>query len=46
MSAHGRGATGGGHCGRTPPPAFHTLANDMSLDKGGTHFTLKTKAMY
>ena len=27
-----------------PPPAFHTLAKDISLDRGATHFTL-AKAM-
>ena len=31
-----RGATGGG----APPTAFHTLAKDMSLNRGATHFTL------
>ena len=31
-----RGAIGGG----TPPPEFHTLAKDMSPNRGATHFTL------
>ena len=31
-----RGATGGG----APPLAFHTLAKDMSLNRGASHFTL------
>ena len=31
---------GGGALGRAPPPAFHALAKDMSLNKGATHFTL------
>ena len=26
--------------GRAPPPAFHTLAVDMPLNRGATHFTL------
>ena len=36
------GATGGGRgaCGRAPPPAFHTLAKDMPVNRGGTHFSL------
>ena len=29
-----------GRCRRAPPPAFHTLARDMSLNRGATHFTL------
>ena len=30
-----------GRWGRAPPqPAFHTLAKDMSLNRGATHFTL------
>ena len=33
------GATGG----RAPPPAFHTLAKDISLNGGATHFTLRLK---
>ena len=33
--------TGGqGRRGCTPPPAFHTLTMDMSLNRGVTHFTL------
>ena len=34
------GQLGWGHWGRAPPPAFHTLAKDMSLNRGATHFTL------
>ena len=26
---------------RAPPPAFHTLAKDISLNRGATHFTLE-----
>ena len=29
-----------GRRGRSPTPAFHTLAEDMSLNRGATHFTL------
>ena len=36
----GRNLVGGGRRGYAPPPAFHNLAKDMSLDKGATHFTL------
>ena len=28
-----RGATGGGRWGRAPPPAFGTLAEDMSFNR-------------
>ena len=36
-----RGAQlGWGRWGRAPPPAFKTLAKDMSLNNGATHFTL------
>ena len=30
---------GWGRWGRAPPPAFHTLAKGMSLNRGLTHFT-------
>ena len=30
---------GGRRMGRAPPPAIHTLAKDMSLIRGATHFT-------
>ena len=33
-----RGETGGE--GGAPPPVFHTLAKDMSKNRGATHFTL------
>ena len=29
-----------GGFGRVPPPAFYTLAMDMSLNRGAKHFTL------
>ena len=35
----GRGATRGA-LGARDPPAFHTLAKDMSLNRDATHFTL------
>ena len=37
-----RGAIGGGGVGAggALPPAFHTLAKDMSLNSGVKHFTL------
>ena len=31
---------GEGRYGRAPPPAFHTLTKDMSLNRGAEHFTL------
>ena len=35
-----QGTTGGGGGLRArAPPAFHTLAKDMSLNRGATHFT-------
>ena len=35
------GVSGRGRWGRAPPPpAFQTLAKDISLDRGATHFTL------
>ena len=36
----GRGVNEGGRLGRAPRPAFYTLAKDMSLNRGATHFTL------
>ena len=30
---------GGGRMGRAPPPAIYTLAKDMYLIRGATHFT-------
>ena len=38
-SLSGRGATGGA-LGARAPPGFHTLAEEMSLKRGVTHFTL------
>ena len=35
-----QGRNWGGDGGRPPPPAFYTLAKDMSLNRGATHFTL------
>ena len=38
---HGAGARlGEGALGAASPPAFHTLAKDISLNKGATRFTL------
>ena len=34
------GAPGEGTLGACAPPAFHTLAKDMSLNRGATRFTL------
>ena len=38
-----RRVTQGGVLGRAPPPAFHTLAKNMSLNRGPTHFTLELR---
>ena len=40
MIQYAEGRNRGG--GRTPP-AFHTLAKDMSLNRGETHFTLRLR---
>ena len=36
----GRGVNERGRLGRAPRPAFYTLAKNMSLNGGATHFTL------
>ena len=38
-----RDATGVGGAGGAPPGAFHTLAKDMSINRGATHFTLDVR---
>ena len=37
---------GEGALGARAPPAFHTLAMDMSVNRGATHLETWTKAMY
>ena len=40
MVAKGATWEGGGRWGLVPPPEFHSLAKDMSLNRGATHFKL------
>ena len=41
-----RGATGGEAQGGAPPPAFDTLAKNISRNRGATHFNTWAKAKY